>query len=108
MSKKMKWERQKSTLHIAEGENGTFTIRESRRFGTKRFWVKYRSKKPGGKNFDMPPCGSLTMAKFMAEDNAYWETGKETLKAAEKKEEKEPSHAFAPKREVKRWDMRYQ
>ena len=99
----MKWRREKSTRHIAEGAEGVFYIEESRRFGVRRFWVKYRSKKAGGKCFNMPPSSSLSAAKMAAEENPYWEDGQMTPEP--KKEE--PKHAFAPSREVKRWDMRY-
>ena len=110
MEKKMKrgsesgmvWEKRKSTLHVAEGEAGTFYIQESRRGGLRRFWVKYRSKKVGGKNFNMPPSGSLIAAKTAAEDNQYWEDAK----AVNDSKKDVPLHAFAPKREAKRWDMR--
>lgn len=101
-SEPMKWVRKKSTLHVAEGQEGIFYIEESRRYGVRRFWPKYRSK-TGGKNFNMPPSGSLFLAKLAVEESAYWEDGRipDNTKADK------PQHAAAPKAEVKRWDMKY-
>ena len=98
----MKWVRKKSTLHVADGSEGTFYIEESRRGGRRLFWVKYRSKKPGGKNFNMPPSSSIVLAKFAAEESYYWEG-----ESISKKRDETPRHAAAPSRAIKRWDMEY-